>query len=178
MTTGFEFAGVQVVALSNLRQCRSAGVIVVGIAVDVDLAETLMGDHGAAGGEGGGGACGGSNTNTNLDGFAGCVGHLGSDRALPDQFIHLGFALDTFFGHGLGQGEFGASWADSFVRFLRTLRLLVVRASLGRAELFAVLLGDDLAGSVECVGRQRGAIGTHVRYKALFVQGLGGTHGH
>ena len=62
--------------------------------------------------------------------------------------------------------------------FLSTLGLLVVRASLGRAELFAVLLGDDLTGSVKCVGRQRGAIGTHVGNKALFVQGLGGAHGH
>ena len=101
VTTGFEFAGVQIVALSNLGQCRSAGLIVVGITVDVDLAETLVGDHGAASREGGGGACGGSNTDTNLDGFAGGIGHLRGDRALPDQFVDLGFAFDALFGHGL-----------------------------------------------------------------------------
>ena len=131
----------------------------------VDLTKAAMGDDGAGGVEHhiAAGRAGGSEAK--LDGVAGAVGHLGRDRALPDQLVGPGFGLGHLLGYIGGELESIAGRSDSFVRLLSVLYLRGVVPGSIREEGSAVALPDHGASRVEGGGRQGGGPGQRLLYR-------------
>ena len=105
------------------------------------------------------------------------IGHLGGDRALPDQVVQGQLLLGQGRGHLARRAEVVPGGTDRLVGLLRALRRRPVRArGLGHG-LGSVELGGLLACGVDGLPRQRRGVGAHVRDVAGLVEGLGGAHG-
>ena len=110
-------------------------------------------------------------------GGAFCVGHLGGDRALPDQVVEFEFVAGQFALH-LGWGtERVTCGTDRFVRFLRALLFLGVHPW-GAGDVFGPIeFGNLLAGGGDGLGGQGRGVRTHICDVPVFVQRLGNAHG-
>ena len=103
------------------------------------------------------------------------VGHLGGDRAFPDQLVQS--QLVAVQPALLGVAELVAGGADGFVGFLGIFHPLVVTAG-ARGEVVApVQFAHHPSGRRQCLRRQRGAVRAHVGNVARLVQVLGHPHG-
>ena len=112
------------------------------------------------------------------DRFARGINHLRGHGALPDQLVDARLAGSQLAGDLLGRAERVTGRANGLMGLLRVLDLGRVHARCARQALFAITLGDQRSGGVDRGLGQRGAVRTHVRDVALFVQRLRGTHGH
>ena len=87
--------------------------------------------------------------------------HLARDRAVPDQFIELRLIGFDEFRNGLGRAA-GIGRAHGFMRFLRVLRLVLIRARRLRDIVLAVIRSDHLADVGDRFLRHVDAVGTHI----------------
>ncbi len=109
--------------------------------------------------------------------------HLAGHEAAPDQVVKLGLVGAQELAHFLGP-LIGGGRVDSLVGFLRALDLLKVGGRLGRAEIRAVDLGDELGGLFLHVRAHIEGVRAHVSDKTralaahihAFVEALGDLH--
>ncbi len=168
------------VAVVERRQALLVGVValvtLVG-ALHVDPQEALVGDHGAGSGEQAVAARGAVGRQPEGHGLARGVGHLGGDRAPPDQLVDGQVLGRQLARHLLGGAEPVAGRPDGLVGLLGVLHLGGVGAGLGRAVLGPEPLLDLAAGGVDGGLRQRGGVGPHVGDVTPLVEPLGDPHG-
>src|SRR5674476_16735 len=139
------------VAFGHVGQARLlvvAFLVWVVVALDIGLEEAIEGDGAAAGVEDAVFTGGGARADLDRERAAFGVGHLRSNRALPDEFIEFA-VIGQQPGRGRGLEPFTGG-ADRLVRFLRVLDFARVYAWLLRQVLRPVQLLDLSAGRVDC----------------------------
>ncbi len=171
--------GAERVVLGETRQA-ALGVVRLGVGLvgtlDVGAEEAGLGDRLAAGGEVGDLARGGRARQAHRHALTDRVGHLGRDRALPDQLVEAELVGADLAPDLARRAEVVAGRADRLVRLLRVLHLPGVPAGFGRDELVAVQLADLRSGGGERRLRQVRRVGTHIGDVAVLVQPLGYAH--
>ena len=103
-------------------------------------------------------------------------GHLGCDRALPDQIIKPGLRAFQFAAHGIGAAR-DIGWADRLMRFLRVLGLGGIFARRGGHVIRPECAFDVITNGGNGFARHGHAIGPHIGDVAGLIQSLRGAHG-
>ncbi len=176
---GLDVGDGRTVALVERReQLLGCFLVVFFVSIfSIDLQETLMLDDRATRGEDRVAAAFGFDTESEGDGLAGGIGHLRSDRALPDHLVDLEVLGGEFGGDLFGALEPITGGADGLVGLLGVLRLRGVGTGSVGDEVVAVPLDDLVAGSRDRGLGQRGAVGSHVGDEASLVETLCDSHG-
>jgi hypothetical protein len=138
----------------------------------IQLQETVKGNHGTGGAELRAGILGGD-IHRRLIHLG--RGHLGCDRALPDQIIKPGLRAFQFAAHGIGAAcHIGR--ADRLMGLLRILGLGGIKARLVRHIILAVSLHRHVAGPGDCAAVHRDTVGPHIGDVPGLIQCLGRPH--
>ena len=165
-------------------QLRQPGFLLLTLSLDVSLHETRKGNGTTRSDEpGNSDLCLRAQGNLpvefgvdlDADGLALGVGHLGGDRALPDQLVKAELIGSK---PGLRRGtEVGPSGTNRLVGLLRVLHLAGIETRLLGHILAAIQLDGLVARRVNSLAGKRNRVGTHIRDETGFVQLLGYAHG-
>ena len=119
----------------------------------------------------------GRSRQTHGRGGAGGVGHLGSERALPDQRVQFQLVGGHLAGELRRVMEPRAGGSDAFVGLLRTSGLRHILLGTIGQERLSEMIFDGITGGGDGLLRQGHRIGSHIRDVTVLVQPLRGTHG-